>query len=76
MRKYMKDYRRKVKEKYLQHNATSDVDDFINKILSDSKVMNELKSEKLSEKLFCNDFEGFYVDDLINELIEEITEEV
>ncbi|NFE96620.1 hypothetical protein [Clostridium botulinum] len=82
MREYMKEYRKKnkfkiqeIQEKYWENKALKKEKEFINKILNDPKVMHELKSEKLAERLITDETGAFYFDDLVNEIIKDITKE-
>ena len=82
MREYMKEYRKNNKEKikeiqskYWERKALGQESEFKEELKNDSKTMNELKSEKLSEKLETIKNEetiAFYVGDLETEILEEI----
>lgn len=79
MREYMKAYRKKNKSKiaeiqarYWENKALEREQEFINQISQDSKIMHELKSEKLAERLKTDGAGAFYMSDLENQIIEQI----
>lgn len=79
---YMRAYRKKNKEKikeikqrYWEKKALGKEEEFKKELKGDSKIMNELRTEKLSEKLETlknGETIAFYVDDLETEIFKEI----
>ena len=81
MRNYMREYRKKNKSKmseiqarYWNNKALGKEKEFINQISQDSKIMHELKSEKLVERLKADETGAFYMSDLENQILEIIQE--
>lgn len=82
MREYMKEYRKNNKEKikeiqarYWESKALGKEEEFKKELKGDSITMNELRAEKLSEKLETLKNEEtlvFYVEDLETEILNEI----
>jgi len=78
MREYRKNNKEKIKEiqsKYWERKALGQESEFKEELKTDGKTMNELKSEKLSEKLETlknGETIAFYVKDLETEILKEI----
>ena len=78
MREYRKNNKEKIKEiqsKYWERKALGQESEFKKELKGDSITMNELRTEKLSEKLEIlknGETIGFYVEDLETEILNEI----
>ena len=78
MKKYRESNKEKIKEiqaKYWENKALGKEEEFKKELKGDSITMNELRTEKLSEKLEIlknGETIGFYVEDLETEILNEI----